>query len=293
MSAPVHSRHRLSAALACLGAIAVLIGVPLTYSGHVLSDTGQFSNRATALLAQPSVRAVIAARVADQLVADEHIPAAFTPLVGRAVDLAIGSRAFRPIFSAAVADLHRSVFEQGSDTITLRLARVGSVIQNALKRFSPELAAQIPRSVTDRVIEISGGDFGRATRVARAIEGAHTVGIVLLIAAGAVFLLAIFEAGDRRRGLRYVGIAILVDGLVLVVGYALSRSLVVNHFAAGDDRNAAGAVWNAFLSGLRSDAVLLAAAGAVVAVVMWAIRPRRGGRVGGSPGQASGRSRRY
>jgi hypothetical protein len=276
VSAPVHTRHRLSAALACLGAIAVLIGVPLTYSGHVLSATGQFTTRATGLLAQRSVRSVIASRVADQLVADEHVPTAFTPLVGKAVDLAIGSKAFRPIFAAAVSDLHRSVFEQGSDTITLRLAHVGTLIQDALKRFSPQLAAQIPKSVTDHVVEISGGDFGRATRVARAIEGAHTIGIVLLIAGAAVFLLAIFENGDRWRGVRYVGIAILVDGVLLVIGYALSRSLVVNHFAPGTDRGAAGAVWDAFLSGLRSDAVLLAGAGALVAIVMWLISAATG-----------------
>jgi hypothetical protein len=291
-----HTRHRLSAALACLGAIAVLIGVPLTYSGHVLSDTKQFSARATSLLAQPSVRSVISTRVADQLVADEHIPAAFAPLLNKAVDLAIGAPAFRPIFDAAVADLHRSVFEQGSDTITLRLARVGRVIQDTLKQISPQLAAQIPKSVTDRVIEISGGDFGQATRVARAIEGAHTVGVVLLIAAAAIFLLAILEAGERRRGVRYVGIAVLVDGLLLVVGYTLARSLVVNHFAPGVDRSAAAAVWDAFLLGLRSDAVLLAGVGAVVAVlavVLSALWPRGGrrGRARVSAGAGAGRAR--
>ncbi|MGZ4166892.1 MAG: hypothetical protein ACXVRP_00880 [Solirubrobacteraceae bacterium] len=290
MRAPVHTRRRLSAALACLGAIAVFLGVPLAYAGHVLSDTGQFSARATSLLAQPSVRSVIASRTADQLVASENIPAAFAPLIDKAVDLAIGSPAFRPIFDAAVADLHRSVFEQGSDTVTLRLARVGKLIQDTLKRFAPQLAAQIPTSVTDRVIQISGGDFGQATRVARAIQGAHTVGVVLLVAAGIAFVLAILKAGERRRGLRYVGIAILADGLALVVGYALSRSLVVNHFAPGTNRSAAAAVWDVFLAGLRSDAVLLAAAGAVVvaaAVAMWALRPR-GRRPTGAPLSAGG-----
>jgi hypothetical protein len=291
--APGHTRHRLSAALACLGAVAVLIGVPLVYGGHVLSDTGQFSARTTTLLAQPSVRSEIATRVGDQLVASEHIPAAFAPVLDRAVGVAIGSPAFRPIFEAAVADLHRSVFDQGSDTVTLRLAHVGQLIQDALKRFSPQLAAQIPKSVTDRVIEISGGDFGQATRVARAIEGAHTVGVVLLVAAAAVFLLAILEAGERRRGVRYVGIAVLVDGLLLVIGYTLSRSLVVNHFAAGTDRSAAAAVWDTFLTGLRSDAVVLAAAGAVVAVAMWLLRPRnrRPGSMPVSAGAGAARAR--
>ena len=247
-----------------MGVVAVLIGLPLTYAGHALSDTNQFSARATSLLARPSVRAVIATRVSQELVTSQHIPAAFTPLLDRAVGVAIGAPAFRPIFKAALADLHRSVFDQGSDTVTLRLANVGKVIEDALKQYSPALAAQIPRSVTDHVIEISGGDFGQATRVARAIAGAHAVGVVLLVA-----------------------------GLLLLLGYLLSRSLVVNQFAPGDDRNAARAVWDVFLSGLRSDAVLLAGAGAVVAVVMWVLRPRRRrpGAVPISAGAGAGRGR--
>ncbi len=138
-----------------------------------------------------------------------------------------------------------------------------------------QLADRIPKSVTNRVTEISGGDFGQATRFARAIEGAHTVGVVLLVAGGLVFLLAIVQAGgDRRRAARYVGIAILVDGLLLVAAYTVLRPLVLDQFAAGDNRNAAAAVWDAFLKGLRSDAVWLAIAGAVVAILMWAARAR-------------------
>jgi hypothetical protein len=135
---------------------------------------------------------------------------------------------------------------------------------------APQLAAQVPHSLTREVIRISSGDFGRATRAARAIERAHTVGILLLIAGGVIFLVAIAQADERRRAARYVGIAILVDGVVLVVAYSVIRPVVLSRFAVGEDRSAAGAVWNAFLSGLRSDAVILALAGAVVAAVMWA-----------------------
>jgi hypothetical protein len=282
LRAPDHTRHRLSAALACIGAIAVLLGVPLVYAGHVLSDTEEFSARATSLLAEPSVRSLIAARVADEAVSSEHIPTLFEPVVDRAVDVAIGSPAFRPIFEAAVVDLHRSVFEQGSDTVTLRLAHVGTLVQDALRRISPSLAARIPKSATNRVTEISGGDFGEATRFARAIEGAHAVGVVLLVAGGLVFLLAILQAGgDRRRAARYVGIAILVDGLLLLAAYAVLRPLVLDQFAAGNDRSAAAAVWDAFVEGLRSNAVWLAIAGAVVAALMWAARARRPSAGGG------------
>ena len=86
-----------------------------------------------------------------------------------------------------------------------------------------------------------------------------------------MFLLAILQArGERRRAVRYVGIAILVDGLLLVISYAVLRPLVLQQFNAGNDRDAATAVWDAFLRGLRSDAVWLAVAGAVVVALMTA-----------------------
>jgi hypothetical protein len=279
--APVHTRRRLSAALACIGAIAVLVGVPLTYAGHVLGNSAQFSARATSLLNDPSIRSLIAQRVEQQAIQSAHVPQIYAPVVNKAVDRAIRTPAFHRVFDTAIADLHTSVFVSGSDTITLRLAHVGKLVVDAIRRVSPALAAQIPPSLTHQVIRISSGEFSQATRAARAVERARTEGMLLLIAGGVVFLLAIAQAAERRRAARYVGIAILFDGVVLVGAYSIIRPVVLSRFAVGQDRGAAGAVWNAFLSGLRSDAVILAVAGAVVAAVMFAIRPRRRGAAGG------------
>ena len=285
MRAPVHTRRRLSAALACIGAIAVLFGVPLTYAGHVLGNSAQFSARATSLLNNPSIRSIIEQRVEEQAIQSVHVPRPLAPLVGKAVNAAVRTPEFDRIFNAAVADLHTSVFISDSDTITLRLTHVGKVVTDAIRQVSPEVAALIPAALTRETIRISGGDFAQATRAARAVERAHTEGTLLLIAGGVAFLLAIALADERRRAARYVGIALLFDGVVLVAAYTIVRPVVLSRFAVGQDRSAAGAVWNAFLSGLRSDAVILAIAGAVVAVVMFAIRPRRRGAAAGG-GQA-------
>jgi hypothetical protein len=279
--APVPTRRRLSAALACIGAIAVLVGVPLTYAGHVLGDSAQFSDRATSLLNNPSIRSLIEQRVQAQAIQSAKVPQQYVGLVNKAVDSAVRTSAFHRLFNAAIADLHTSVFVSDSDTITLRLTHVGKLVTDALHRVAPGLAAQVPRSLTQETIRISGGDFGQATRAARAVQRAHTEGVLLLVAAGVVFLLAIAQAGERRRAARYVGIAILFDGAGLVAAYSVIRPVVLSRFAVGQDRSAAGAVWNTFLSGLRSDALILAIAGAVVAAVMFAIRPRRRGTPAG------------
>ena len=268
MRAPVHTRRRLSAALACIGAIAVLVGVPLTYAGHVLGNSAQFSARATSLLNNPSIRALIAQRIEKQAIQSAKVPDQLAPLVNRAVDRAVRTPEFHRLFNAAIADLHDSVFISDSDTITLRLTHVGRVVTDAIHQVSPQLAALIPASLTRETIRISSGDFAQATRAARAVERAHTEGTLLLIVAGVTFLLAILLAAERRRAARYVGIALLFDGVVLVAAYTIIRPVVLSRFAVGQDRSAAGAVWNAFLSGLRSDAVILAIVGAVVAVLM-------------------------
>lgn len=253
----------------------MLVGVPLTYAGHVLGNSAQFSARATTLLSNPSIRSLIEERVQAAAIQSAHVPAQYVPLVTKAVDAAVRTPAFHRVFDRAIADLHTSVFISDSNTITLRLAHVGKLVVDALHRVAPGVAAQIPPSLTHQVIRISGGDFGQATRAARAVERAHTEGILLLVAGGVIFLVGILQAAERRRAARYVGIAILFDGVVLVAAYFVIRPVVLSRFAVGEDRSAAGAVWNAFLSGLRSDAVILAVAGAVVAAVMFAIRPRR------------------
>ena len=240
----------------------------------MLGDSGQFSARATSLIRNPSIRSLIEQRVAAQAIQSAKVPAQYVPLVTRAVDLAVRTPAFRRLFNAAIADLHQSVFVSDSNTITLRLTHVGKLVIDSLRRVAPGLAAQIPASATRQVIRISGGDFGQATRAARAVERGHTEGILLLVAGGIVFLIAIAQAGERRRAARYVGTAILVDGVLLVAAYTLIRPVVLSRFAVGEDRSAAGAVWNAFVSGLRADAVILAVAGAVAAIVMWAVGGR-------------------
>jgi hypothetical protein len=285
-----YTRRRVSAALACIGAIALLAGVPLVYAGHVLANSDQFATRGTSVLADPSIRRLIADQIVVQLESGRSV-SAISPLIDKvvvtAVNVVVGSAPFHAIFRASVLDLHRSVFVRDSDTVTLRLAHIGGLVAGALRTVSPALAALVP---TAAVTRIAGGNFGAATRAARGVERAHAVGIVLVLAAVVVFALAIAQADERWRAAAVIGIAVAVAGGLLIAAETVARPVVLAQFVSGEDRTAAGAVWDAFLPGLRTWALGLAAAGAVMAAISAAAAGARGRARRGRRRSPSGRA---
>ena len=62
-----------------------------------------------------------------------------------------------------------------------------------------------------------------------------------------------------------LGIGLAAVGGVLVVAYSILRGIAVDHVEGPDEQAAAGAVWDAFLGDLRTEAWILAGAGAVMA----------------------------
>src|SRR5690242_16197969 len=102
--------RRASAALAWIGAVLVLAGGLLTYTGGVLADSGQFAHRATSVLKDPSVRALIGASATTQLVRAAPDLVSVQPLLAKAVVSVVASSAFQSIVQGALFDVHRTVF---------------------------------------------------------------------------------------------------------------------------------------------------------------------------------------
>jgi hypothetical protein len=264
-----------SAALTCAAAILVLCGGILFYSGHVLTSSAQFSQRATAALRSSHMRSIISARVTEQVIESEPDLVGFAPTIRTAVDSIAGSRPFQAIFEGAVHDLHRSVFGRGDDTFTMRLADLGVLIDAGLRTVAPSAAARIPPGTSPVLAKVSGGDFRQLSDVAQDLDDAHDLGVWLLLGGLVAFGLSILVAADRGRSLQRAGLALLVDGVAVVVAYTVARPLVLNRFDPGDARTAAGVIWDAFLADLRLWAVLAAAGGALLAASVAALRRPR------------------
>ncbi|HEX6652192.1 MAG TPA: hypothetical protein VF072_05575, partial [Thermoleophilaceae bacterium] len=62
-----------------------------------------------------------------------------------------------------------------------------------------------------------------------------------------------------------LGIGLAAVGGLLVVAYSILRGIAVDHVQGPDEQEAAGAVWDAFLGDLRTEAWIVAGAGAVMA----------------------------
>jgi uncharacterized membrane protein HdeD (DUF308 family) len=260
-------KHRgaISVLLAWLAVAGVLGGGVLAYCGHVFSDSGQFSTRATATLRSGAVRGVIARGVSSALVSAEPDLVGVQPLVAGAAQAIVASTPFQSIVEGAVYDVHRTVFARGADTFTLRLADVGVLADAALRAFAPSVAKRLPGSTSVALTKVSGGEVGRLTEVVRALSTARVAGGWLLLGGVLGFVVSIVIAVDRLAAVRRCGLVVLCAGLLVVALYTVARPLVLARFAPGDPRTAAGAVWDAFLADLRYWALLAAGVGALVA----------------------------
>ncbi len=273
----MNRRRAISALVAWLAGVALLAGGVLTYSGVVLSDSDQFVARATGTLRDGDMRVVIARGLSSGLVSAEPDLVIVRPLVNRAAEAIVASAPFQAIVESALYDVHRTVFVQGADTVTIRLAGVGALADAVLRKFAPSVAVRLPASTPIVLAMISSGQFGRVSDVARALNGARGAGPWLLVAAVLGFTLSVALAVDHLAALRRCGLLVLCAGLLVVVLCTVARPLVLAQFAAGDARTAAGVVWGAFVSDLRDWAWVTAGAGALVAALAWVLGRRNRG----------------
>jgi hypothetical protein len=162
-----------------------------------------------------------------------------------------------------VRDVHRAVLHRNKDTVTLTVADVGTVLAAALQKLRPSLAAELESTGRVELVKRDIGSFG--ADLARAGDRIRLLAVFLFVLSVLLAAGALAVSPDRRRTVVDLGIGAAAVGVVLVVAYAVVRSLAVGPFEQPQDRAAAGAVWDAFLGDLRTAGWILAGSGAVVA----------------------------
>ena len=247
--------------------LASLLLVATTIAGYArlaVFDSDGFADRAAAALQEPSVRTEVGERVTDELVlSTEPDLIAGRPLIVSAVSGVVSGGAFAGLFRRAVRDAHRAVFAHDQDTVTLTLVDVGTVAGAALEKLRPDLAAKL--EATNR-IDLLSRRIGSVTGdLARTAERVRLLAVVLALLTLAAAGAALFLTADRRRVASRLGAGMAAAGVLVLIGYAVARTLTLATVSDPDARAAAGGVWDAFLGDLRTTGWVLAGAGAIVA----------------------------
>jgi hypothetical protein len=252
--------ERLLVAVAALAATLALVA---GYARHAVVDSGQLANRATAALEDEAVRALIATRVADEVLRQEPDLIAVRPLLESVTASVAGSAAFTGVFRSAVRDAHRALIDRDEDTLTLTLRDIGVVLAGAVQAVRPELADELRRAGDVRLLTSGTGPGG--ADLIRAAERVRVLAWLLLALAVVCAGGALALSRDRHATTVALGCAAAVAGLVLVLLLALGRSAAIGSVDGTQARDAVAGVWDAFLGGLRGAAWVLAGSGAVVA----------------------------
>ena len=258
-------RRRVAArVLVVLASLSLLLALVAAYARQSTVNSDQFANRATAALADDSVRSLIAEKITDEVVLKNQADLiAARPIIESVASEIVGGRAFRGLFRTAVRDVHRALFKRDKNTVTLTIADVGTVLAAALEQVRPQLARQLES--TSRV-EIVKENIGSLSATLADISERVQILAILLIALSLAFVAgAVIVAPDKRDTIIELGLGAAAAGGVLIVAYAISRSAVVNQLDGPEEQAAAQSVWDAFLGDLRTEAWILAGAGAVMA----------------------------
>jgi hypothetical protein len=257
--------RRLAArALVVLASLAILLALVAAYARQATVDSDQFANRATEALRDDSVSSLVAQKITDEVVLRNQADLlAARPLIESVAQEIVGGRAFLGLWRRGVRDVHRALFKRDQNTVTLTVTDVGTVLAAALQEVRPSLARDL-RS-TERV-EVVKEDIGSlSATLANIAERVRILAILLILLSLAFVAGALYVSPDRRDTVIELGLGAAAAGGVLIVTYAIVRSSVTNDLDTPEEQAAARAVWDAFLGDLRTEAWILAGAGAVVA----------------------------
>ena len=186
----------------------------------------------------------------------------------------VGSGAFNDLLRAAVRDVHRAIFKRDKNTVTLTVADVGVVVESALEQFAPKVAKRIRGRATAPILD--GEPPGWLLRLARVADDVEALTVILLVLALVAAAGGFALAPDWRRQLSLLGVSVAVGAVVVLLGYHLTRSVVVDRVTDADTRAAVAATWDTFLGGLQTAFLIAAGAGVILAAATRAVvRPVR------------------
>lgn len=275
------ARRQAAALLVLVGGLLLAIGLPL-HQTYAVTRPATFADHASALLERPDVQAALADSAVDEIedavedVAPAAAPAVRAVVAPRAATI-IGSSAFATVWRSTARRGLAQIVDEDRRVVGFDVADVAGLATRTTGPLPDLVATELRRAGDVRIFGFRRG-ADAAARTAQ-VEQASVLGRPLLVGATLALLLALVVSPARRATAVRCGLAVLGVAAFVLVAELLTRTITLSRAAPGSDRDLAAAVWDELLGGLRRDALLLLAAGLVVAVVARLVgRPEPTGR---------------
>ena len=283
----VRANHRLrrvvATGLVVVGTFFLLIGGVLLYARQEVIRSQAFAAHATHSLEHASVRLAIGDAVLNQVTAGGGSELlSFRPALETVIDGVIDSSPFKAVFRKAAVHAHGVLFRRDRESIVLDLADAGLAVSGAAKAVSPDLARHIPGDIKPGLLSLTNRDW--ATGLLDTVDSIRVLGLVLPVLGLLCLAGAVAAALDRRLIFIRIGGALAVAAAVLLIALFLGRELLLANFSEDSDtlRSAVAAVWDSFLDGLHTWALLAGGFGLVMAAAASSVLGRLDAR---SPAQ--------
>ena len=263
------TRRVASIALVVIGCVLALAGGVAFYAREQIFDSDAFADNAAETLKDDQVQQALADPIVDQAI--DRGPDALInarPLLLSATEGVLASTPFRSVFRKGARKVHKAVFSKDRDEIALTVANADVLVADAVSAKSPKLGAKIPRSVGDRLVELT--ESNALLTVVRVSEDVRFFGLLLPLVALLCLAGSVVVAVDRRQALMIASSGVAVAAVIGFFGFLIARAIVLSQFDDETVHLAVAAVWEAFFGGLRAwilglgfIAILLAAAAAM------------------------------
>jgi hypothetical protein len=203
--------------LVVLAGLLFLITVVAGWARNTVYDSGTFSKRAVELLNSNAVRRELASRLTEQLIRSGNQQAiSFRPAYQLAIEAAIDTDTFRSIFRTAIRRTHEAILAGQNGSAGLDLADSVAVISSTLQLPGNAAPSDTPKaglnnSLTDVTERLGRLGVWKLDDIIITIGSLAFIGTIVA-AAGAIAV-----STDRRRAVRRLGWAVVIDGILILV----------------------------------------------------------------------------
>jgi hypothetical protein len=258
-------RQVTSILLIMLGGVALVGGILVRYADRNLLDPERFAEHAVAVLDDEGAQSEIADVIVNELEKRGADRAETQKAVDENIDAVTENEEFRAALTAALVIANEAALGKLEEGVSVRVENVGGPIADALEDDAPQLARQIQRNVDLAIANT--GSTGALVGVARSADDLSPFSLLLPILGGLLMMGGIAVANDRRTALFGAAMGVALAGAAVFTGYIAVREIAARQPDDDAAQEAARAIWDAVFGGLETLGLVMAGAGAVVALI--------------------------